>query len=533
MSKKKIIIGAVIVVVLALFVSGGVFAAHYMSVTGGQEEGVIAENIYIGEIDVSGMTAEEAKEAVNKYIYDIGEKKITLTEEENGESVDFTVNDLGLNCTNLDKAVTEAVEYGKDGTMMEKYNTLKDLQNNKKVIDMDIAVNEENIEKIVQENSEKFETPAIEATFSRENGEFIVTDDQTGIKVDIEESIARINEYMSSDWSSDRDDVEILLAVEVDEPEMKAEDLRKINSVLGECSTNIGGSTGGRVKNIVTGTSLIDGTLVMPGEEVSANALMEPYTYDNGYAMAGSYENGEVVDSMGGGICQVSSTLYNALLGAEVEITERQEHSMTVGYLPLGKDAAIAGTWKDLKFRNDYDTPIYIEGFVSGGYLYFKIWGEEVRDENRTVEYVSVRTSTKEPEVTYKEDGGLALGEMKVNSAGQTGGTADLYKVVYVDGVEVSRDKVHTSVYAAGKRVILVGTSSADEQAVSEVKAAIAANDEAAINAAKAAADQRKQEAEDAERRKQEEADRKKQEEEDRKKQEEDAKKNQDEGPEE
>ena len=86
----------------------------------------------------------------------------------------------------------------------------------------------------------------------------------------------------------------------------------------------------------------------------------------NGYANAAAYENGQVVDSIGGGVCQISTTLYNAALLAEMEIVQRQNHSMIVTYVDPSNDAAIAGTYKDLKIKNPYDTPIYIEGYTSG-----------------------------------------------------------------------------------------------------------------------------------------------------------------------
>ena len=116
---------------------------------------------------------------------------------------------------------------------------------------------------------------------------------------------------------------------------------------------------------------------------------MRPYTAENGYAEAGSYENGKVVQSMGGGICQVSSTLYNAVLLSELEVTQRQPHSMLVSYVEPSMDAAIAGDYKDLKFKNNLEDPIYIEGYVSGGNISFIIYGNDTRSENRTIKYKS------------------------------------------------------------------------------------------------------------------------------------------------
>lgn len=107
------------------------------------------------------------------------------------------------------------------------------------------------------------------------------------------------------------------------EADIKAEDLEGIKDVLGAFTTYYGESDDGRTMNVESGANYIGGTLVRPGKEVSADGLMAPYTEENGYAMAASYENNEVVESMGGEICQVSTTLYNALLMAELEITER------------------------------------------------------------------------------------------------------------------------------------------------------------------------------------------------------------------
>ena len=123
---------------------------------------------------------------------------------------------------------------------------------------------------------------------------------------------------------------------------------------------------------------------------------MRPYTKENGFAEAGAYQNGKVIQSMGGGICQVSSTLYNAVILAELGVEQRQPHSMLVDYVQPSMDAAIAGDYKDMKLKNTTETPIYIEGYVSGGYVTFTIYGKETRPENRTIKFVSETLSTKD-----------------------------------------------------------------------------------------------------------------------------------------
>lgn len=108
-------------------------------------------------------------------------------------------------------------------------------------------------------------------------------------------------------------------------------------------------------------------TVIAPGEVFSANAHLGSQTAAGGYKEAGVYVNGKVEKGMAGGVCQVTSTLYNAVILAELEVVERSPHSMTVGYVPLGRDAAVAGTYKDLKFKNNTEYPIMIEAYASGG----------------------------------------------------------------------------------------------------------------------------------------------------------------------
>ena len=139
---------------------------------------------------------------------------------------------------------------------------------------------------------------------------------------------------------------------------------------------------------------MISGSLIFPGESFSVTAAVAPFTAENGYEPAPSYEENRVVDSYGGGICQVSTTLYNAVLKAELEVTARSNHTMVVNYVDLSKDAAIAEGVMDLAFVNTTDAPIYIVGYAYGGTLSFTIYGHETRPANRSIEFVSETTST-------------------------------------------------------------------------------------------------------------------------------------------
>ena len=255
-----------------------------------------------------------------------------------------------------------------------------------------------------------------------------------------------------------------------------------MKDLLGTFTTSFSSSNAKRSLNVNSGAEHIDGTVLYPGEAFSTYETVSPFTEANGYAMAGSYLNGEVVDSMGGGICQVSTTLYNAVIRAELEVTERSPHSMTVHYVELSEDAAIAGTYKDLKFVNSTSYPIYIEGFTTPDKkITFNIYGKETRDKNRTISFESVTVSQIGGGTILKENAGQPLG-YKSSSKGKVGYIAELYKVVKVNGVETERTRVNKSTYKGSDRVVTYGT--AGDPVLSEnLRAAIALQDEALADA--------------------------------------------------
>jgi hypothetical protein len=160
---------------------------------------------------------------------------------------------------------------------------------------------------------------------------------------------------------------------------------------------------------------------------------------------------------------------------------------MIVSYVQPSMDAAIAGTYKDLKFTNNYDFPVYIEGYTSGGQITFTVYGEETRSSDREVIFESETTSTTEPEVQIVADSSQPIGYVQTTQNSHTGYTAKLWKIVKENGVEVSRDTYNNSTYNASPKIISVGVKSSNEAAVAAVKAAIATGDEATVRSVVAA----------------------------------------------
>lgn len=473
--KQKLLIAAGIIVFSILVVIGVVYVAFRSKVTS-TAENEIYQNIYIESVNVSGMKQAEAKQAVEAKIKEYQQQNITFRVEEG--TVQAALSELGFTIKDVDRLVEKALSYGKDGSIWSRYFQVKKLDKEKKLFEVEYQIDTEKTKKVLEEKAQPLEKAAANATITRENGAFVITDEVEGKKIDTEASMKMLEEYLNKEW--DKKEAVLELAVVSDMPNITKEQLGTIQDTLGTFTTYCG-KGGGRVQNIESGTAHINGAVVMPGEEYSANAAMEPYTTENGFTEAGSYENGKVVQSMGGGICQVSTTLYNAVILAELEVTQRQPHSMLVNYVKPAMDAAIAGDYKDLKFKNNTETPIYIEGYISEGNLTFTIYGKETRNQNRSIEFVSETLSTTPAGKKFVESQD-AIGSMSRSGSGHTGKKARLWKVVYENGQEVSRDIFNNSTYSASPVTINVGTASDNEEASAIVRAAIASQDEGQIN---------------------------------------------------
>ena len=434
-------------------------------------DGVISKGVYADTIDLSSMTYDEANRAITEYVNTLKNTEITLLSV-NGTSKVVTAGELGLKWNNTG-IIGEAVGLGKEGNIVNRYKALKDLEFSKKIYTVELGFDQATIKTMLEAQAEQDNIEPIDATLSRADGTFSVVPGQTGYSINIDSSANKIIDTLSSEWNKQATAIE--LAVDVNEPKGKTDELQMVKDVLGTFTTSYKSSGTSRSGNVANGTRLIDGIVLFPGEEFSAYDTVEPFTEENGYFMAGSYLNGLVVESLGGGICQVTSTLYNAVLRAELEVTERSNHSMIVNYVNLSSDAAIAGTYKNFRFVNSLDYPIYIEGKTSEDKkITFTIYGVETRPENREVSFESVELSKTIPEGDkIVADPGQPVGYIDVQSA-HTGFVGELWKIVKVDGVETERVKINKSTYTATPRTATVGTATSDPNVATAIQSAIA-----------------------------------------------------------
>ena len=422
---------------------------------------------------LSGMTQDQAAEAIRSYAGQLKSLPVTLLDQ-NGGNVTVTAGQLGLEWENT-RIVQDAAQIGRQGNIVKRYKELQDLAHKGRDFHIELGFDRNAIAGVVKEQCSRFNVEAVDAQLSRNNGVFEVVEGRSGYMVDVDASVSAIYEYLTGQW--DRQACSVNLVGAVDEPEGRAEDLMQVKDLLGTFTTSYASSGSDRSKNVANGCSLINGTTLYPGQTFSTYDAVKPFTEENGYYMAGSYLNGQVVDSIGGGICQVSTTLYNAVLLAELEVTERHNHSMIVTYVDPSADAAIAeSSGKDFQFVNNTDHPIYIEGYTKDKHITFNLYGVETRDPARTVSYESEVLERIEPDSeVIVADASQPVGFLHT-SAEHIGYKAQLWKIVKENGVEVSREKVNSSNYQVSPRTITVGTATSDANISSIIAAAIASN---------------------------------------------------------
>ena len=298
----------------------------------------IAKGVFIGPVDVSGMSVNEAESAVTSYVDSVSTEPLTLYVGE-GKERQVTGQDIGLYWSNT-SVVEDAYSLGHQGNIIQRYKALKDLQHQNRIFDIEYGYEKDSIEGIVYECADAFDQEKINFTLTKTENGFQVSDGQTGYLVDRAESVSIIEDFIQNKLGGDNNVVQ--LSVKADQPQGSEEELSLVRDVLGTFTTSYKTSGASRSANVANGCRLINGSTIYPGEEFSVLDTITPFTESNGYFPAGSYLNGLVVESIGGGICQVSTTLYNAVLLSELEVTERHNHSMIVTYVSPSADAAIA-----------------------------------------------------------------------------------------------------------------------------------------------------------------------------------------------
>lgn len=447
-NKKLIIIIAAIIVVTV-----GICFAYVMNVK--NEVASWEDKIYPGVqaygIDLGGKTKDEAVDILNDQLISlIGNKVITVTVGD--KTFELKYSDISPTVS-ADETIEKALEYGKDEKLFDKKKMIEDGVELK--VDTILSYDEEKVREFATDVNEQVKVDAVDAKISISGSNISITPESIGRHLDIDDLCNKIKECVNPD----PEEVEAI-TVELQEysPTITAEALNKITGVMSSFSTTFGTSDSGRVENLRIATGYINGTLLMPGDEFSYNSTIGETTPERGYKEANTYVGSEIVPGYGGGVCQISSTLYRAVIQANIRSTERRNHSMTVGYASPGLDATVAAGYIDYKFVNTYDFPVYIQGYLSGNRVVFNIYGNKESMGGKTYELVNEILETYNYNTEEVKDATLEEGKRVVKSSGSNGCKASGYLVTYENGVQVNKELISTDVYSTRSEVVNVGT---------------------------------------------------------------------------
>lgn len=257
-----------------------------------KETDTIPQRVYFGDICVGGMTQDEAKAAVQEHMNEMLSQVITLQAGKN--TIQVPVSQFGITWRNPEIAA-EAAGLGKSGNLITRYKAMKDLENEDKVYELSFDVDTQKAKEYIEAHAEELNTEAVDADVTRENGEFTVIPGSQGVTVNIEKSAEVLENYFSKEWDGTSGTVE--LVADVVNPRGTDEDFAKVKDLLGSFHTSYSTSGAGRCKNVENGASKINGSVIYPGDSFSVYEAVSPFEAENGYELAGSYENGTTVET--------------------------------------------------------------------------------------------------------------------------------------------------------------------------------------------------------------------------------------------
>lgn len=434
----KILLGVIGVLVLILCISLAVKGCGKLKDKNpaGGEEGqseAVAKEITVDGVDISGMTQEQAKAAIlDQYNWNM---KVVYEDQEAqiGNLVEAKVNEL------LDEIY--AGEIKKD----ESYTINTDNMMEPAMAEAALVAGTWNM---VPQNGGISGYDAASKTFTFTEGTNGMVIDQEKLAQDIVAAI------QAKDYGKT-----IQAAVKEVSPALTAAQLKEKYKTIATYKTTTTNNSN-RNENIRLACEAINGTIINPGQEFSFNEATGARTEAKGYKPATAYLNGEVVQEPGGGVCQVSSTLYNAVIFAGLKSTERHAHSYEPSYVTPGEDAAVSYGGPDFKFVNNSDYPVAIKTSFSNPELVISIYGVPILDEDTMIRMESKKTSDIEPpEPTYEEDQTLQLEEEQVVKEATLGSRWTTELVRYEGGTEVSREHFHNSTYRGKAAIIKRNTS--------------------------------------------------------------------------
>lgn len=409
-------------------------------------EGKIHKNIYIDNIDVSKLTINEAEDKIESFINNSRELNLTYK----GNIYKINLNNFEVNYKIKD-SVKEAYEIGRSKNTISNIKTKSKLDlGNKEVIGLKYSYSDEKIDKYILYIKNQIEKEPINAKIRMDNEKLVVEKEEYGISVNEK----YLKDKIVNKIDTLKNSSEEIMITKV-KPKHVHEELAKINTELGSYETYFNKDNKNRVNNINVASYYTSNVLVNKNEEFSFNRNVQGEEIVSKLKPAPVISNGKVKEGLGGGICQVSSTIYNAALYSGLEITNVRNHTIPSGYIEKGRDATVSRGDTDLRFVNKFDTPILIYNKVYEDRIVSAIYGNKEDKKDIDIETEIIQTIPNNT-IVEKTDN-LYKGEKNIYENGRIGYKVNTFRV-YKDGNEPVKELIHESYYPPMDKVIKYGT---------------------------------------------------------------------------
>lgn len=450
--KKTLKVSLIIMFVLILGLIGATITYIYHVVT--QYDLVFAKHVYVNDLSIGGLTKEEAYEKISDSLSTFNEVHF-LTLANKDKQIDLPLKAFKPT-DDLDEVLDKAFKEGHEGNVFKRYLASKNTALDNTHYEVLSHYNLAEIESVLNTQAETFNIAPIDASIKRENRKFYITPEINGYALDSKATAESVYEVLNSE-------VDQPMPIQVVMKEVKASviatELEKAQTPLASFSTAYNNADLDRNQNLALAASKINATL-NPGETFSLGSKLEPITPSAGYKASKVIVNGKLEEGIGGGVCQIASTLYNAVLLSDVEIVTRANHSLPVAYVPLGRDATYASELIDFKFKNNSSYPLFIESYCENNKIIVNVFGHEsLKLPYDEIKFSSELIKTIEsPATTYVKDETLYEDQKIQEVRPLEGKTVKLYRLMYKNNELVHKELVNTSYYKARGEVIKVGT---------------------------------------------------------------------------
>ena len=520
-SKKKImtILICAIILVVAIFASTG-FALFNINNT------KIISNISIEGIEIGGLTKKEAEQKILEKIEKNVEQNIIV--KTNDFEYQFQLSQIEAKY-DTNKAIEDAYSIGRDGNIFKNNLEIFKRKIKNKNIEVGIDYNQELLDNIINEIAVKIPGAVEKPSYCIEDKKLTITKGKAGntinkekfkeevIKrlelekqnepieleiinvepeaIDIDKIYSEVHkEAKNAYYTKDpfqvyphvdgvdfdleaarellkEDKEEYVIDLKITTPEITTNRIgsEAFPDLLSTFSTKYDASNTPRTTNLKLAMNKLNGVVVSPGETFSYNKTLGKRTAEAGYREAGGFAGGRVVQTLAGGICQISSTLYDAVVYANLEIVERHNHMFLAGYVGAGKDATVVYGAYDFKFKNTRKYPIMLKTSIGSGVARIDVFGIK-EDVEYEVEISSKILSYTPFKVVRENDSSLAPGKERVAQNGMNGCKSITYKILKLNGKEVSRTVLSSDTYDPMNKIIKVGPSKTTEVSTQPVK---------------------------------------------------------------